>query len=158
MGLDMYLEARKFVSGYDFRSLDEQNEYEEVISSIGISRKDIPAGASPIATVSVGVGYWRKANQIHDWFVQNVQGGEDDCKSYFVSREQLAELKELCKEVLADHSKAEKLLPPSSGFFFGSTDYDEWYYKDLENTVEMLEKIFGNSAYEGFDFQYQSSW
>ena len=25
------------------------------------------------------VGYWRKANAIHGWFVRNVQNGKDDC-------------------------------------------------------------------------------
>ena len=31
-------------------------------------------------------GYWRKANQIHKWFVDNVQGGIDDCRPYPVSQ------------------------------------------------------------------------
>lgn len=46
------------------------------------------------------VGYWRKANQIHKWFVENVQDGEDDCKEYYVSREQLEKLREDCQTVI----------------------------------------------------------
>ena len=38
----------------------------------------------------------------------------------------------MCNQVLKDHSKAEELLPTMSGFFFGSTDYDDYYYKDVE--------------------------
>jgi hypothetical protein len=38
------------------------------------------------------VMYWRKANQIHKWFVDNVQDGVDDCKEYWVSEEKLQEL------------------------------------------------------------------
>ena len=37
------------------------------------------------------VGYWRKANQIHKWFVDNVQDGVDDCGEYKVTKEQLIE-------------------------------------------------------------------
>ena len=43
------------------------------------------------------VGYWRKANQIHHWFVENVQDGEDDCGDYEVSVEQLKYLLDICK-------------------------------------------------------------
>ena len=43
------------------------------------------------------VMYWRKANAIHKWFVDNVQGGEDDCREYPVSNDQLIELRDTCK-------------------------------------------------------------
>ena len=46
------------------------------------------------------VGYWRKANQIHNWFVHNVQGGEDDCGNYEVSQSKLIELREICQKVI----------------------------------------------------------
>lgn len=45
--------------------------------------------------------YWRKANAIHNWFVQNVQNGVDDRDIYLVTREQLEQLKEACEMVLA---------------------------------------------------------
>ena len=51
--------------------------------------------------MSEAVGQWRKANQIHNWFVQNVQGGEDDCGEYVVSRFQLERLKATCEELLS---------------------------------------------------------
>ena len=43
------------------------------------------------------VGYWRKANAIHKWFVDNIQDGEDDCGYYEVAPEQLEELLNICK-------------------------------------------------------------
>ena len=49
------------------------------------------------------------------------------------------ELLEACKQVLADHSKAEELLPTCDGFFFGSTDYDEWYFDDVKEVKEFCE-------------------
>lgn len=46
------------------------------------------------------VGYWRKANQIHNWFVQNVQDGEDDCGIYEVTQSKLIELRDTCQKVI----------------------------------------------------------
>lgn len=42
---------------------------------------------------------WRKANQIHAWFVENVQDGVDDCGCYIVSEDTLEELLGICKQV-----------------------------------------------------------
>lgn len=100
--------------------------------------------------------YWRKANMIHNWFVQNVQEGVDDCKDYEVTRDKIKELIELCKSVLKDKSSANIILPARGGFFFGSTAYDEFYFKDLEYTVETLTKAL--ELPKEWDFEYHSSW
>ena len=100
--------------------------------------------------------YWRKANQIHRWFVENVQNSVDNCAMYYVSKESLYKLKELCEKVLEDKELANLLLPTSNGFFFGSIEYDEWYFKDLEYTVEELNKLLKEEKYDWF--KYQSSW
>lgn len=50
------------------------------------------------------IAYWRKANMIHKWFVDNVQKGNDDCKEYKITKEHLEELLKLSKEVFK-HSK-----------------------------------------------------
>jgi|1186.fasta_scaffold611083_1 hypothetical protein len=46
-------------------------------------------------------GYWRKANPVHRWFVENVQHGEDDCRKYYVSRAQPEALLGAVNRVLA---------------------------------------------------------
>lgn len=46
------------------------------------------------------VGYWRKSNQIHNWFVENVQDGEDDCGTYKVGIKKLTELLKTVETVL----------------------------------------------------------
>lgn len=104
------------------------------------------------------VGYWRKANQIHKWFVDNVQDGVDDCGTYKVTKAHLVELYNLCSQVLNDHSLAESLLPSQSGFFFGSTDYDEWYYNDLENTKRIIDNILEYKSDCLDNLYYSSSW
>lgn len=87
--------------------------------------------------------YWRKANAIHRWFVEEAEYSEgvDDCSEIEVTVDDLKKLHELCKEVLDDHSKAPELLPVKDGFFFGSQEYDEWYFKNIEYTFNTLSKI-----------------
>ena len=74
------------------------------------------------------------------------------------SREQLRELRDLCKRVLENPSLAAELLPTQSGFFFGATEYDSFYYDDCRYTYKRLTELLDASANESVDFEYQSSW
>lgn len=49
-------------------------------------------------------------------------------------------------------------LAPTSGFFFGGTEKDEYYYGDLEHTVDMLNSLLAGTQDEGYSFYYQASW
>jgi hypothetical protein len=156
MGLDMYLSKKTYVKQWEHQGDDsfkvEVTKKGEPVSHIKPER---------ISYIEEEIGYWRKSNQIHNWFVQNVQNGTDDCGSYFVGKEQLEELLELCKQVLANHKLAEELLPAQGGFFFGSTDYDEYYYDDLTHTVQIIESLLSEQNERGYingDIYYQSSW
>ena len=124
MGLDMYLDKRTYVKQWGHQSAEEKHE-------VVVTKGGQPTNIDPkkVKYIIEEAGYWRKANQIHRWFVDNVQNGVDNCGDYYVGSEKLAELLELCKRVKADHSLAEELLPSASGFFFGGTEYDEWYYQ-----------------------------
>ena len=105
------------------------------------------------------VMYWRKANQIREWFVRNTGYGEnDDCKYHRLTEKQLRKLYDDCKTVLTDHSKAEEIMPTSSGFFFGSTAYDEWYFNDIEETAEQLYHILNDTDFETEDIYYYEWW
>ena len=105
------------------------------------------------------VAYWRKANAIHQWFVDNVQDGEDDCDAHReLTRSDLEELKDLAHEVLCDPDKAEDLLPTQSGFFFGDTEYDEWYIENLKSTIDQLDEIIKNTDFNTEALYYVSSW
>ena len=110
----------------------------------------------PTAYVDVKVAYWRKQNAIHNWFVEECQNGEDECQTVYVGREKLEELRDLCREVLADPTLASDLLPTSNGFFFGSTDYDKWYWEGLTYTANTIDKLLTMS--NDWDFEYSSSW
>lgn len=161
MGLDMYLRANQYISRNDWTrspSGELQDQINPVFNEIveRLEMKDV-IDNSGFAGISVDLpmGYWRKANQIHNWFVENVQDGDDDCNKYWVTRKQLEKLKATCEEVLAHKELAEDLLPTASGFFFGSSTYDEYYYGDLQNTIDIINRCLKTD----FDsFEYQSSW
>lgn len=157
MGLDMYLSARKVLTEYSFENGKNTEAINNVLSAIGWERSDMTFD-SPVISVELPVMYWRKANHIHRWFVDNIQDGDDDCGTYQVSRQDIQELTDLCAEALADKDNAEDILPRESGFFFGSTDYDEWYWEQTQDTYDTLSKILANPKLEGCSFEYSSSW
>lgn len=156
MGLDMYLNARRYLSKH-FNEGDEQiaESISKHFPELG-GRKGRWGDPSPVKEVHIEVGYWRKANAVHDWFVREVQGGEDNCAPYYVEREQLQELRDLCQKVLDDREQARELLPPAAGFFFGSTDIDEGYFSDLELTIQNIDNAL--SLPNNWQIEYQSSW
>lgn len=99
--------------------------------------------------------YWRKANAIHQWFVEHVQDGVDDCKEYFVSDDDLINLLKTVDTVLEHKEKAPELLPTKDGFFFGNTEYNEDYFSDLAYTRNVLREL---AEHKKGTYYYQSSW
>jgi hypothetical protein len=98
----MYAARRLYVQQWEHQKPEER--YNVTITKGG---KPIPGiQASRISTVEEEVMYWRKANHIHAWFVDNVQGGTDDQQSYHVKWDKLRELLTACEAVI----KASKLV------------------------------------------------
>lgn len=147
MGLDMYLSRKTYVKRWAHISPDE-------LYLVTVQRGDKPTDidSEKVTYITEEMGYWRKANAIHKWFVDNVQNGVDECQESYVSEEQLAELLDICRRVAADHSLAAELLPTQSGFFFGSTDYDEYYFQYIDDTIAILSNL--PPVY----YYYHSSW
>ena len=154
MGLDMYLTGKLYIGGqYKHNkikgTIEINDEANETIISIPITK---------VSEIELAIGYWRKANMIHNWFVENIQNGNDDCNPYYVNFDQLDNLKQLCQDII-DKKKSPEFLPPTSGFFFGSTDIDEYYYQDLEDTVAIIDNALKEyKTYPNLSFYYQSSW
>tara|TARA_R110001606_G_C15054699_1_gene614004 strand:+ start:181 stop:648 length:468 start_codon:yes stop_codon:yes gene_type:complete len=155
MGLDMYLTKKMYVKNWNHTPQDKRSK---VVATVGNKKID----TSKIVNLEFESAYWRKANAIHEWFVKNVQDGNDDCKEYYVDVSQLEELKTLCEHILHNHKRGDKklvetfckeLMPTSEGFFFGSTDYDDYFFDCLKQTVEQLDNLDQSG-----DYYYQSSW
>jgi hypothetical protein len=153
MGLDMYL-TKKIYIGANYK-------HNNVKGKISITKegKPIKVNLSRVSYIEERVGQWRKANQIHSWFVKNVQNGEDDCGEYHVSKKQLEQLLSECKEVKKKPEMSKKVLPTTSGFFFGSTDYDEWYREDINSTIKIIQSVLKEiKDDDNAEIFYQSSW
>jgi len=155
MGLDMYLSAKKFHSDAEWRPEETREEFKRLKQASGVAAV-LDKQHLPHIYLEVSVGYWRKQNAIHQWFVDNCQNGEDDCRTSYVGREQLENLRDICKEILADKSKADDLLPTQAGFFFGSTEYDEWYFDGISETIEIVDQALAMP--DEWEFEYHSSW
>jgi hypothetical protein len=163
MGLDMYLSATRYLWSYP------EDGPEAQVAKLVMDTMPELSGIKDASVQSIGarVGYWRKANQIHKWFVLNVQDGVDDCSEFEVSREQLVTLRDTCQKVLDDNTLADTLLPAGGGFFFGSTGYDEYYFDNVEHTVQVCNDVLNRffthvngdgEVYSQWDIKYQSSW
>ena len=150
MGLDMYLTKETYVKNWDHMRSEERTH----IAISGGRTKGIKP--ERISEIIEEVGYWRKANQIHAWFVRECQDGVDECQKTYVGREKLEKLLSACETVLADPKKAAELLPPQAGFFFGGTDVDEYYMEDLKRTVVIIKEALADEG-DG-SFYYRSSW
>lgn len=117
--------------------------------------------------LSVMAGYWRKANAIHNWFINNAKV-EDDCREFEVNLPDLQSLRGVITEILepydaSDKNKAkvlaEKLLPTTSGFFFGDTDVDDDYFNILRDTLEILNnEIAIARTFSENNFPFAISW
>lgn len=156
MGLDMYLTRRTYI-GNEFR---KGKERVSLTNGDHYGIKD-----ERISYVIETVGYWRKANAIHSWFVRNVQDGVDECQEARVSEEKLQELLDLCRSIVGDATDvsginrelAEENVAPQDGFFFGGTEIDEHYFADLKRTISILEPIVAEDDNMP-TYYYRASW
>ena len=156
MGLDMYLTAKRYMSKhFDKDDVARQAAIAEQFPELK-GRADRWGDGSPVKEVSIEAAYWRKANAIHKWFVDNVQDGEDNCAPYYVSREKLEELRALCQQVLDFRHLATDKLPPQQGFFFGTAEVNDFYFQDLEDTIRMINEAL--TLPPNWDFEYRASW
>ena len=150
MGLDHWLEGELYLSNYDDTVKNIKNNLKHTITE---------TDNFEIKTISIEFVVWRKINAIHKFFVEKVQDGVDDCKSYYVELDILIELKNLINEVIKNKDKAESLLPTQSGFFFGSIDYDSYYYEELIETKKKLDIIIKFvEKNPKWNIKYYSSW
>lgn len=132
--------------------------------------------------------YWRKANAIHRFFCENgeeiseqvsykipksvlvdllnkcktilniveKEPGEVLSRDYYQDGKHIIEYKD--GEVIANKEELEAILPTQSGFFFGSTDYDDWYLENIERTRDTLANIIDSIDFEKDDIYYLASW
>ena len=199
----MYLYAEKHIGSYDYvtgsdnkLSRRDNLDYDKIIEASKMNT--LPTAEYATVSVRKMVGYWRKANAIHGWFVRECANGVDECQDIYVTRDKLIELRDECSKALANrhnatpNQKADRVinlqengdpnevithimdefkkqssnvksntivaepLAPTEGFFFGSTERDEYYYESIEYTLDMLNSLLAND--ESYEYYYRASW
>lgn len=72
--------------------------------------------------------YYRKVNSLYAYFADRLEN--EQC---LVTRADVEDIIDRSSKVLLAHDVevSAELLPTQSGFFFGSTQYDEYYYDDI---------------------------
>jgi hypothetical protein len=85
--------------------------------------------------------YYRKVNFLYAFFADKLDNEEclvtrHDCELIIKYGEVILENK--------DVDLAKKLLPTQSGFFFGSTDYNDYYFMDVKDVVEQFKEYLEN--------------
>lgn len=160
----MYLNKKTYVQNWEHQGEDKQHTISVKVG--GKVRKDIKP--ERITYITEQIGYWRKFNALHGWFVENCGGGVDECQPIEVSIEDLDKLRDTLNQVitLINNSKkvtkvlqdwngkdyemsvyecedeVKELLSPTEGFFFGNTEIDDYYKQDVEKTIELIDNIF----------------
>ncbi len=93
----MYAAKKFYVQNWP--STPDKHRFSVTVTRGGSQLRDI--NCERISAVEESVMYWRKANHIHAWFVDNVQSGRDDCGTYVVEKNKLRELLSVCEKVIA---------------------------------------------------------
>lgn len=86
------------------------------------------------------IAYFRKVNFLVAFFEEKGMDVENQ-RPYEIRREDLEDLLDRCNEVIKNHDLAKVLLPTCSGFFFGPTDYDEYYFNNVEQVKKVAEQL-----------------
>jgi hypothetical protein len=166
MGLDQYLYVRKSVDSKHTQRVAGENVWVDnpvfstVVSLIdGDEYLDYKDNGYKWLTVSIPVAVWRKTYHIHDWFVLNVQDGNDDCGSYYLSGDTLTELRDTLATIMAlpveeRRAKQEELLPV--GDWHDSDEWWEYINETNEWTLTRLNELLAIASADGFT--YTSSW
>jgi hypothetical protein len=189
MGLDMFLYRTKKVdtleiedyekvdnaisnNDFDFVSIEQIMQPDEYKPAYAEFNEVVIQRGKTFTWLTIfdNIGYWRKANAVHNFFVQECQGGVDECQLSMISKEDLNDLLKRCKRalklkdiylndgILKDGEGIENFLPTTSGFFFGGTEFNEWYFEDIAETKKIITKVLKETDFDKQAIFYRASW
>ncbi|CEE91897.1 hypothetical protein [Xenorhabdus koppenhoeferi] len=101
------------------------------------------------------VGYFRKVNSLFDWIETKVQP-IDNCTTILISKDVLMELALVLDNLTPDNCR--ELFPTREGFFFGSTEYDKYYWFDVETIKNWVKGILSSFDFENQNLYFWAWW
>lgn len=181
MGLDMYLSRKTYVKNWSHMGPKERTQItikrggqpfpdidtdkiSYITEEVGCWRKanavhawfieNCAEGDGNRTEMYVEEGKLKKLYEICKKIKAEVIMGEDDIKNGYTFKDgkRVPILEKGMTIVNPEISK--ELLPTQSGFFFGSTDYDQWYMNDIDLTIEILKPLID----VGGPYYYTASW
>lgn len=159
MGLDMYINKVKktnhSISELIALNVDAHPDNVKVAEFLPLSHP-YPEDAHDYYTIFHQVAYWRKFNALHGWFVNNLQLGIDNCADYELNKDILLDLLEVLEETWALKNPAK--LPPTLGYFWGSTETDDYYWDKVYNSIQTISELIDDTDWKNERLFYTSSW
>lgn len=160
MGLDIYFHKRN-VENYN-KVVEEANQKDDAFwlgflnDRIKVLNPDLlkkymgMAKASYISDMAnVEVAYFRKVNFLLPFFHY-----EDNCEEKRISKAEVEALLDACEKEI----KGEEVLEPTAGFFFGSTDRDEYFYERIVDVVKKFTAILNETDWESEELYMYCWW
>ena len=112
-----------------------QKQTEFIQNSVMLQVDGEIVNSSRITSIIESVGYWREFYPMHNWIVENVQGGKNDQGRYWLTPDNIADL--------ASHLGIVKLQNPE-------------YAKECEATINQLHNYLNEDNITPFSaFYYQ---
>lgn len=105
---------------------------------------------------------WRKVPSIHSYFLNRIH---ERTNYYFnkITVDDLLQLKSLIIQAFDhkdDEEKLEELFPMEGGVFYGSVEYDDYFWENMESTLETLtemeERFFKHKTTLEFYYGYSA--
>ena len=87
------------------------------------------------------LAYFRKVNFLFEFFSGSLNEEET---TEVITKGEMEELIEKCEFVLNNRDKASEILPTCDGFFFGSLDYDDYYFESVAKVLLSFQVILEN--------------
>jgi hypothetical protein len=157
MGLDMYLLSLPKIDGMTCDEIVSANAHlsehkaagDEIYRKLEPHIKHFEEYGHSWSSIYEEIAYWRKSNQIHNWFVETIHNGVDEpCFTQVVTKENLNDLYNLCLHVLKKQEDPNDILPTKPGCFFGRISYDDFYYREIYETKSLLEYLLKHFHFE----------
>lgn len=138
MGLDIYFNKTKRTEWKHFQN--ELSDYEN------LPKGEQNEGNNPYDDFKPEeIGYFRKVNFLMSFFDY-----DGNCEYKEIAKCELEDLRDACAEISKmepiNKERCAELLPTQSGFFFGNTDYDQWYFNDVKEVFEWVDGVLDHLA------------
>jgi len=101
------------------------------------------------------VDYFRKVNPLVKWVENNIAPVEN-CENIKIEKEHLAFLQATLEKL--DETNCHLLFPTTNGFFFGSTNYDGYYWGDVKEVKDFVGKVLNTFDFDNQQLIFHANW